>query len=486
MQYCQAGSEARPLRVACRLPITPLVAVVVLYLAPVENLPGQPLDRLSILAPAPAGGGFDQTARAVRESLLAAGLAREVSIENSPGAGGVVGLAQFVNGQRGDERAFLIGGRVMLSAIRASRATVSLAQSTPLARLSGEYEVVVVPPGSKIRDLSDLVRALRTSPDEYAWGGGSLGGADQLFLAELASALGLDASSLPYVPLSGAAEVASALHGGRIALGISGWGGLAAEVEAGRLRALAVSSESRLPGSAVPTLREQGVGLGFVNWRGLFAPPGLDDEQRERLRILVEKMVRSDEWRRALERHRWADLYLAGDGFIRFLLAEEERVARAPLPDLAGAARTRGRPASSLSRWSIALLVLAGLALLGGQRLAALRREQELFRRLEEAEEKYRQRSAETQELLRGLGDHIDRQFRAWGLSAAESEIAWLMLKGLRHKEIASMRGTSYGTVRQQALTVYKKAKLDGRTDLAAFFLEDLLQPPQPVTRASA
>ena len=125
----------------------------------VAEAAGLPRERMTILAPAPAGGGFDLTARAVREALVESGTAREVTIENSPGAGGVVGLAQFVNGRRGDDTALLVGGRVMLTAGRASRATVTLGQSTPLARLAGEYEVIVVAPGSPIPDLRDLVRA---------------------------------------------------------------------------------------------------------------------------------------------------------------------------------------------------------------------------------------------------------------------------------------------------------------------------------------
>jgi DNA-binding CsgD family transcriptional regulator len=111
------------------------------------------------------------------------------------------------------------------------------------------------------------------------------------------------------------------------------------------------------------------------------------------------------------------------------------------------------------------------------QRASASRREHELFKNLEAARQDASLRGAEAESLLRGLGEQIDRQFAAWGLTAAEREVALLMLKGLRHKEIASLRATSERTVRQQALTIYKKAGLDGRTDLAAFFLEDLLQP---------
>ncbi|PYQ74569.1 MAG: LuxR family transcriptional regulator [Acidobacteria bacterium] len=83
----------------------------------------------------------------------------------------------------------------------------------------------------------------------------------------------------------------------------------------------------------------------------------------------------------------------------------------------------------------------------------------------------------EAQDILQGLGVAIDRQFDRWGLSPAEREIALLQLKGLRHKEIADLRKTSERTVRQQALSVYRKSGLNGRNDLAAFFLEDLLLP---------
>lgn len=83
----------------------------------------------------------------------------------------------------------------------------------------------------------------------------------------------------------------------------------------------------------------------------------------------------------------------------------------------------------------------------------------------------------EARELLKGLGAAIDRQFERWALSPAEKEVALLLLKGLSHKELAEVRSISEATARQQARSVYKKAGLSGRNDLAAFFLEDLLLP---------
>lgn len=110
--------------------------------------------------------------------------------------------------------------------------------------------------------------------------------------------------------------------------------------------------------------------------------------------------------------------------------------------------------------------------------LSAARAEMERFR-------------GESQELMRGLGEAIDRQFDRWQLSPAEREVALLLLKGLSHKDVAETRSTSERTVRQQALSVYRKAGLAGRAELAAFFLEDLLLPttgaaPKPAAGGSA
>jgi len=84
---------------------------------------------------------------------------------------------------------------------------------------------------------------------------------------------------------------------------------------------------------------------------------------------------------------------------------------------------------------------------------------------------------AEAREALRGLGEAIDRQFSRWSLTAAEREVGLLMLKGFSHKEAAAARSTSETTVRQQALAIYRKSGLRNRSELSAFFLEDLLLP---------
>ncbi len=84
----------------------------------------------------------------------------------------------------------------------------------------------------------------------------------------------------------------------------------------------------------------------------------------------------------------------------------------------------------------------------------------------------------ENHDLMQGLGASINRQFQKWQLTVTEKEIAMLLLKGLSHKEIADLRNVSETTTRQQAHSVYQKARVNGRNELAAFFLEDLALPP--------
>jgi putative tricarboxylic transport membrane protein len=444
------------------------------------------LAHLVVIAPASVDGGWDQTARAMRSALLESGLVGEVEVRNSPGAGGAVGLAQFVTGERGNGAALLIGGQVMLGAARTTHAAVSTADTTPIARLTGDYEVIAVPAGSELHDLDDLVQALRVQPGAVAWAGGSIGGSDQLLVSTFARAIGVEPVRMDYVPYTGGGEVAEALIKHEVAVGVSGYGEFAQHVAAGRVRPLGIAAEKRLPGLDVPTLREQGVDLVLVNWRGVFAPPGITGEQRELLGSVIAAMVRTPSWRAALDGHRWSDLYLPDAAFARFV--DSERARAAARPDPRGTRRAQ-KPAAvwtsemrMLRNWralgGLALaVVVAGAGLIVWQRATASRREHELFKNLEAARQDASLRGAEAESLLRGLSEQIDRQFAAWGLTAAEREVALLMLKGLRHKEIASLRATSERTVRQQALTIYKKAGLDGRTDLAAFFLEDLLQP---------
>lgn len=281
---------------------------------------------LTIVAPAAPGGGWDQTARALQRALVTIEPGASVQVENVPGAAGTIGLARFASSERGRAESLLVTGLVMVSGIVAQKSVVSLADVTPVARLTGEYEVIVVPADSPHRTLVDLLRAFRAAPHAVSWGGGSAGGTDDLLARLIAETISVPPSSVNYVAFSGGGEALAALLGGQVTAGVSGLGEFAPSLESGQLRALAVSSPERLPGLDAPTLREAGVPLDLANWRAVVAPPGLSDVAAEGLRQRVQRVVGSAAWRETLTRTGWTDLYLDGPPFRQFLLAEQSRV----------------------------------------------------------------------------------------------------------------------------------------------------------------
>jgi putative tricarboxylic transport membrane protein len=291
-------------------------------------------------------------------ALQQAGIVRTAPVENIPGAAGTIGLARFIGAERGNGDAVLVSGLIMLGGIVTNQSPVSLADATPLARLTGEYEAIVVPAASPYRSLQELLRAFTERPEAISWGGGSAGGSDQILAGLIAESVGIPPARVNYIAFSGGGESLSAIVGGQVTAGINGLAELAAQIEAGSVRALAISSGERLPGLAVPTLREQGVDVEFENWRSVMAPPGLDREERERLAATIEAMVQSAPWRAALERYRWIDRYLAGEAFARYVDAEEARV-RAILRQFGTgeAAQTR----TLMTAGPYPLVVLAGL-----------------------------------------------------------------------------------------------------------------------------
>jgi putative tricarboxylic transport membrane protein len=283
------------------------------------------LAELKIIAPAAPGGGWDQTARSMQQAMVAAGAAKNVQVINVPGAGGTVGLAQFVNSK--DPNTLMVNGFVMVGAILLNKSPVSLDQTTPIARLTEETEVVVVPADSAIKTAKDLAAAIKADVSKVTFAGGSAGGVDHILAALIVKAAGADASKVNYIPFSGGGESLAAILGGKVTAGISGYGEYEGQIKAGKLRAIGISSEKRQAGLDVPTLKEQGLDAVTTNWRSVVAPPGLSAEDKKKLTDAVDKMAKSDAWKEILKQKGWDDAYLAGDDFAKFLKQEQARVA---------------------------------------------------------------------------------------------------------------------------------------------------------------
>ena len=281
---------------------------------------------LEIIAPASPGGGWDQTARAMQTALQEGGLASGVQVQNISGAGGTIGLAQFVTSKKKKGDAVLVGGLVMEGAILTNKAPVTLADVTPLARLTGEYELIVVPADSPLQSFADLVAKLKADPGSVSWGGGSTGGTDHILAGLIAHAAGVDAAKVNYIAHSGGGEALASILGGHVTAGISGYEEFAPQIEAGKLRGLAISSAERLPGSAIPTIKEQGLDVTLVNWRGVFAPPQIREKDKKALEEAVGKMVAGPVWQETLKKRGWLDMYQPSAEFAAFLAEDQAKI----------------------------------------------------------------------------------------------------------------------------------------------------------------
>jgi putative tricarboxylic transport membrane protein len=301
-------------------------AALPLSLLPFEQAQAQLIDLLKIFVPAAPGGGWDQTARTIEQVLRATQAVKGVQITNVGGAGGTVGLPQFLNQWKGQGNALMVAGMVMVGSIIANKSPVRLATATPIARLTGEFQALVVPAQSSIKSAKELADALKADPTKVPVAGGSAGGSDHILLGMIAKAVGVTPSKVSYVAFAGGGPATAALLGNQVAAGISGYGEFAEQIKAGKLRVIAISSDKRQEGIDAPTLKEQGIDVELFNWRGVFAPPGVNDAQRKALITLIEKMTASPQWADACKTREWTQITLLGDDYKTFLEAETARI----------------------------------------------------------------------------------------------------------------------------------------------------------------
>lgn len=280
---------------------------------------------LTLIAPAGAGGGWDGAAREAQQALRSQGIVNNAQVVNIPGAGGTIGLSQLTE-MEGDASTMMVMGITMLGAIKINGSDVDLSDVTPIARLADDYNVLVVPADAPYDSVDDLIAEWAKNPRSFAFGGGSLGSLDQMIIAQLASEAGIDPTEVSYMAYSGGGELATSLLSGTIKASVSGYADFQDQIEAGRLKALALVAEEPIDGIPFPTLVEQGYDVSLVNWRGIVAPPGISDEDREELQQIVAEMVDSPEWADALERNQWTDSSLIGDDFVSNLNEETTTV----------------------------------------------------------------------------------------------------------------------------------------------------------------
>ena len=283
------------------------------------SLPSLAAANIKMMIPANPGGGWDTTGRALGKALQDSGVASSVTYENKGGAAGIIGLAQYANATKGDGNSLMVMGAVMLGGIITGKPPVSLDKVTPIARLTSEYNVFVVPANSPLKTMKDVVEQLKKDPGSVKWGGGSRGSTEHIAAAMLAREVGVDAAKINYVPFRGGGEAVAAILGGNVTVGGSGYSEFQQYIETGKMRPIAVTSGKRLKGINIPTMIEQGYNVEIGNWRGVYAPAGLTVAQRKGLTDMVMKATKSKSWAESLEKNNWTPAWMPNPEFDDFV-----------------------------------------------------------------------------------------------------------------------------------------------------------------------
>ena len=282
-------------------------------------------DQLRMMVPNSPGGGYDVTARTAVKITETAGITGQVQVFNVIGGGGSLAMTRLMNEKGNPELLMMMGLGVIGATITSDSPRVTGA--TPIARLLEEQEGVMVPANSPYRSIDELISAWQAHPEQFAVGGGSLpGGPDHLLTMRLAAAVGLDFAQVNYVTHDGGGELLPALLGNEIDFAVSGVREYAQQIKSDQIRVLAVSGGTRLPNVDAPTLTESGIEVTFSNWRGVVAPPGISPDQTRAFIDDFAQMRQTPEWQAELAKNGWADVFLAGDEFGKYLADQDRQV----------------------------------------------------------------------------------------------------------------------------------------------------------------
>lgn len=280
---------------------------------------------LTIIAPAGAGGGWDGFARETQQAMRVNRFANNAQVVNIPGAGGTIGLGKFST-MGGQPDNILATGTAMVGGIALNKSPVGFSDTTLLARVAEDYDVLIADADSPYDTLEDVMTAWKKDPEGFVWTGGSAGSVDHLVIAQLAQQAGIPGSSITYIPKSGGGEAIQTLLSGTTDFASTGYNEVSDQIEAGRVKAIGVAAPNRIEGTDIPTMSEQGYEVTLTNWRGYLGVPGLSQEDTATLIDLLKRTRDSAEWKDALSRNNWTDVWLTGPEFADFVDEDTARI----------------------------------------------------------------------------------------------------------------------------------------------------------------
>ncbi|QRG65307.1 tripartite tricarboxylate transporter substrate binding protein [Brevibacillus choshinensis] len=287
---------------------------------------------LAIVAPSGAGGGWDKTARSLAKVLNESKLVNQaITVENKPGGGGTVFMAEYVNKDKGNPyRLFVSSPPILINNDKKEGNTpYGFREVTPLAQMTKDFGALVVKADSPYKDMKSLLDAIKADPTKITLAGGSAPGSmDHLVSVLPAAKFGIDPKSVKYVSYDGGGEAIAALLGGNADMIATDASGVGEYLKAGKVRVLGVTSEQRLTGvlSEVPTLKEQGIDATFTIWRGVFGPPNMPADAKAYWDAKLKELNDNEIWKKELAANGWESEYKDAATFTTFLEEQDKLV----------------------------------------------------------------------------------------------------------------------------------------------------------------
>lgn len=287
-------------------------------------------ERLHILIPGGAGGGWDSTGRGIGDVLARSGLVTSASYENMSGGGGSKAIAYLIETADRQHNTLMVSSTpVVLNALRGIFPQ-TYRDLIPIASAIADYGAFAVRADSHFQNWQQVIRAFQRDPRSVKVAGGSVRGSmDHLVAALAVKNSGGDPRELRYIPYNAGAKAMVGLLSGETQVLSSGLSEVIALAEQGEVRVLAMTGDDRADfAPSVPTLVEQGVDVQFANWRGFFAAPAMPLNQQRHYQAMMADMYGTAEWEVMRMNRGWADLYIPGEDFEEFLRAQEEELGQ--------------------------------------------------------------------------------------------------------------------------------------------------------------
>lgn len=291
-----------------------------------------PNKTITVVAPSGAGGGWDLTARSFAKVLNETKLVDQpLTVENKPGGGGAVFMAEYANQQADNNDMLLVNSPPIIinNLKKEGNSPFGYKNTTPLAQLTKDYGAIVVKADSDIKDLKSMLEIVKQDPKKLTFAGGSAPGSmDHLVSILPAYEYGVDPTAIKYVSYDGGGEAITALLGGNADVIGTDASSVKEFMKSGKVRVLAITSPERLSGdfAEIPTTIESGVDAEFTIWRGIFGPENMSDEAKTYWDDTLKQLVDSPEWKEEVETQGWELEYKNSADFSKFLAEQDTQV----------------------------------------------------------------------------------------------------------------------------------------------------------------